>query len=49
MSDKEKLNVLLYIVNQAYEYEPADTQDRGRYYEGVMAAIFGVLKEGEAE
>jgi hypothetical protein len=49
MKDKERLNVLLYIINQAYEYEPTETQDRGRYYEGVMAAIYGVLKEGESE
>ena len=49
MSDKERLNVLLYIVNQAYEYEPMETQERGRYYEGVIAAIYGVLKEGESE
>lgn len=49
MTEKERLNVLLFIVNQAYEYEPTEPQDRGRYYEGVMAAILGVLEEGEAE
>lgn len=49
MTDKQKLEVINAIVSQACEWEP--TEQRGTYYEGVMASIVAVLEleEGDAE
>lgn len=49
MTDKQKLEVINAIVSQAYEWEP--TEQRGTYYEGIMASIAAVLtmEEGDAE
>lgn len=51
MTDKQKLQVIDSIVSKAYEWEPADTEKRGSYFEGVLSAIVGVLatEEGDSD
>lgn len=49
MTDKQKLEAINAIVSQAYEWEP--TEQRGAYFEGVMASIAAILiiEEGDTE
>lgn len=43
MTDKEMLKIIKNIVVQACDLEPYKTETIGFYYEGVFAAMYGVL------
>lgn len=49
MTDKQKLRVIDSIVAQVYETDFEKIENRGSFFEGLVASIFAVLvMEGDA-